>query len=118
MEIFRRDTLEKQVVNVVDAQDFIIKLLEEIQKELFKKAKLFQEKNTYMVNDFNEFKEKINLGGLVLAHWDGTSETEDKIKKLTKATIRCIPINSKKEPGKCVFSSKPSLKRVVFAKSY
>jgi len=70
------------------------------------------------VNDWGEFKEAINRGGFVSAHWDGTSETEDEIKKITKATIRCIPINSKKESGACILTGKPSVQRVIFAKSY
>ena len=89
-----------------------------MQSMLFKKAEAFNKKHTFLVDNFDDFKDKINLGGFVLAHWDGTSETEDQIKKLTKATIRCIPMDNNKEGGKCVFSKKPSLQRVVFAKSY
>ena len=118
VEIVRRDTLEKENVLVNDIGKTIVSILDQMQQSLFLKAKSFQEKNTYIVNDFTEFKEKVNLGGFVLAHWDGTSETEDEIKKITKATIRCIPFSSEKEEGQCVFTGKPSSQRVIFAKSY
>ena len=96
----------------------VVALLDEIQENLFKRAKLFNEKNTFSVDDFSTFQEKINKGGFVLAHWDGTSDTENEIKKLTKATIRCIPMDVEKESGQCVLTGKPSVQRVVFAKSY
>ena len=83
-------------------------------KELLEKAINFHDP----MNNWNDFQDRINRGGFVSAHWDGTSETEDEIKKLTKATIRCIPINSKKESGTCVLTSKSSSQRVIFAKSY
>ena len=98
--------------------DIVPNVLNDIQDSLFLKAKLFKEQNTFEVNDWDDFKDKINQGGFVSAHWDGTSETEDEIKKLTKATIRCIPINSKKESGICILSAKSSSQRVIFAKSY
>ena len=98
--------------------DIVPNDLNGIQDALFLKAKLFKEQNTFEVNDWDDFKDKINQGGFVSAHWDGTSETEDEIKKLTKATIRCIPINSKKEPGACILTEKSSTQRVIFAKSY
>ena len=94
------------------------KTLNEIQINLLERAKVFNKENTFLVDDFDDFKEKINSGGFILAHWDGTSETENAIKKITKATIRCVPIDSKKESGKCVFSGQKSSQRVVFAKSY
>jgi prolyl-tRNA synthetase len=84
----------------------------------FKEQNHLMKKNTFFVDDFSTFQEKIKQGGFVLAHWDGTSDTENEIKKLTKATIRCIPTDVKKESGQCVFSGKPSVQRVVFAKSY
>ena len=118
LELVRRDTLEKQNVSIVDIEQMVIDILKTMQNDLFVNAKSFQEKNTFMVDDIDEFKEKINSGGFVLAHWDGSSETEDEIKKITKATIRCIPLSSKKEEGKCVLTGKPSNQRVIFAKSY
>jgi len=118
VEVVRRDTLEKNIVSVDSLLDLIPKTLVKMQDDLLLKAKLYQEKNTFQVNDFDDFKAKINLGGFVFAHWDGTSETEDKIKKLTKATIRCVPMDSKEEKGHCVLTGKTSFRRVIFAKSY
>ena len=118
VEVARRDTFEKQNISINDIESIILNILETMQNDLFLSAKSFRDQNTFMVNDLEEFKEKINLGGFVLAHWDGTSETEDEIKKITKATIRCIPFSSKKEAGECIFSGKPSNQRVIFAKSY
>ena len=118
VELFRRDTLEKKFLKLDDVVPEITILLDEIQENLFERAKLFNEKNTFSVDDFSIFQEKITQGGFVLAHWDGTSETENEIKKITKATIRCIPIDVKKEAGKCILTGKPSVQRVVFAKSY
>ena len=119
VEIARRDTLAKQTVAQNDVVDFVSNLLEEIQDNLFQKAIDFREEHTTSVYNFEEFKTAIaNKGGFVSAHWDGTEETEDKIKDLTKATIRCIPNDAKEEIGTCVFSGKPSSKRVLFAKAY
>ena len=119
VEIARRDTLEKQTVAQNDVVDFVSNLLEEIQDNLFQKAIDFREEHTTSVYNFEEFKTAIaSKGGFVSAHWDGTEETEDKIKDLTKATIRCIPNDAKEEIGICVFSGKPSSKRVLFAKAY
>ncbi|AQS94090.1 proline--tRNA ligase [Polaribacter sp. BM10] len=119
VEVARRDTLEKQTINQVDVSDFVNNLLEEIQENLFTKAVDFRTAHTTSVDTFEEFKEAIkNKGGFVSAHWDGTEETEDKIKEITKATIRCIPNDAKEENGVCVFSGKPSSKRVLFAKAY
>lgn len=118
VEVFRRDTLLKQNVKIVDIVQHIEDTLDSIQIKLFEKAKKFNKENTHYVDNFEDFKEKINLGGFVYAHWDGTSETENTIKKITKATIRTIPINEKPEKGICVYSGKPSSRRVVFAKSY
>ena len=117
IEIFRRDTFEKS--KCVDSQliNTILQLLKEIQDNLYKKANIFLENNTYIVDDFDDFKKKIKSGGFVLAHWDGTSKTEKEIKKLTKATIRCIPF-SPGQKGKCILSGKSSEKRVFFAKAY
>ena len=119
VEIARRDTFEKQTVAQSNVVDFVSNLLEEIQSNLFNKAIDFRSEHTTSVNNFEDFRETIeNKGGFVSAHWDGTEETEDKIKELTKATIRCIPISAKEEIGTCVFSGKPSSKRVLFAKAY
>ena len=119
VEIARRDTLAKQTVAQNDVVDFVSNLLEEIQDNLFQKAIDFRTEHTTSVYNFEEFKTAIaNKGGFVSAHWDGTEETENKIKDLTKATIRCIPNDAKEEIGTCVFSGKPSSKRVLFAKAY
>ncbi|WP_158840742.1 proline--tRNA ligase [Polaribacter sp. L3A8] len=119
LEIARRDTLEKQIVAQEDTVSFIENLLEEIQENLFKKAIDFRAAHTTVVDDFKEFKSAIkNKGGFVSAHWDGTEETEERIKEYTKATIRCIPNDAKEEIGVCVLTGKPSSKRVLFAKAY
>jgi len=119
VEIARRDTLEKQTIVQDDVVEVVSNLLEEIQDNLFNKAISFRKEHTTEVNTFEEFKDAIeNTGGFVSAHWDGTNETEDKIKELTKATIRCIPLNNKMEEGKCVFSGAKSSQRVLFSKAY
>ena len=118
IEIFRRDTLEKQFIKIEESLDFVSKLLDEIQKNLFDKAKNFRDNNITEVDNFEDFKKTLeNKGGFISAHWDGTDETENKIKALTKATIRCIP-EENNMPGKCVFSGDPSSQRVLFAKAY
>lgn len=118
-EVARRDNLSKQVIQSDIAVDFIEKLLEEIQAEMFSKALNFRNTHITEVNSFDEFKDVLeNKGGFVSAHWDGTSETEEKIKDLTKATIRCIPLDQKEESGKCVFTGNVSKQRVLFAKAY
>lgn len=119
VELARRDTLTKEVVPIEGLQNVIKRLLAEIQDNLLAKAMTYRNENTYDVNTWEEFKDVIeNKGGFVSAHWDGTSETEEQIKKLTKATIRCIPIDAKKEVGKCVLTGNASSKRVLFAKAY
>jgi len=119
VEVARRDTLEKEVLQVADIENKIMHLLEQIQKKLFHKALSFRENNTHVVNTWKEFVDVIeNKGGFILAHWDGTSETEEQIKEETKATIRTIPFDTKPEEGICVFSGKPSSRRVVFARAY
>ena len=119
VEVARRDTFEKKTVSQDGLVDYIETLLETIQQNLFSKALAYRASHTTEVNTFDEFKDVIeNKGGFVLAHWDGTIETEDKIKELTKATIRCIPNDSKEETGSCVFTGNPSVKRVLFAKAY
>ncbi len=119
LEIARRDTLEKEIISQNDVVDYVEKTLEEIQESLFNKALNYRENHIVEVDSFEEFKEIINTrGGFVSAHWDGTSETEDKIKDLTKATIRCIPLNNEIEEGKCVLTGGKSAQRVLFAKAY
>jgi prolyl-tRNA synthetase len=119
VEVARRDLLEKQTVAQSEVVAFVDNLLTEIQESLFKKAVSFRSEHTTSVDNFEDFKATIkSKGGFVSAHWDGTEETEEKIKGLTKATIRCIPNDAKEEIGACVFSGKPSLKRVLFAKAY
>ncbi|MBT8384678.1 MAG: proline--tRNA ligase, partial [Bacteroidia bacterium] len=118
-ELARRDTLTKEIVNQADMVTRIEGLLIEMQKSLFDKARIYREEHITEVNTFEEFKDVIeNKGGFVSAHWDGTTQTEDKIKELTKATIRCIPNDAKNEAGACVYTGNPSTKRVLFAKAY
>jgi prolyl-tRNA synthetase len=119
LEIARRDTFEKQSVQQEAAVDTVLSLLETIQEDLFTKAKNYREEYTTTVDTFDEFKNIIeNKGGFVSAHWDGTQATENKIKELTKATIRCIPLDALEEEGKCVYSGQKSTRRVLFAKAY
>ena len=119
VEVARRDTLEKQTVSQDTIVDFVSNLLEEIQENLYNKAISYRKEHTTEVTTFDEFKDVIeNKGGFVSAHWDGTEDTEDKIKNLTKATIRCIPNDAKDENGNCIFSGKPSFRKVLFAKAY
>ncbi len=119
VELARRDTLTKQFVAKSDVVETIESLLKEIQESLYQKAKQFRDEHITEVNTFDEFKEVLEgKGGFISAHWDGTEETEQKIKELTKATIRCIPFDAKEEEGSCVYSGKPSKIRVLFAKAY
>ncbi len=119
VEVARRDTLEKQTVSQDDVVDFVADLLDKIQENLFDKAVSYRNNHITEVNSFDEFKNIIeNKGGFVSAHWDGTMETENKIKELTKATIRCIPNDIKEESGKCVLTGNESARRVLFAKAY
>lgn len=118
VEIMRRDTLEKETVPFDGIVDEVERLLEDIQNNLFNKAKKMREEKTITVDSYEEFKEKIENGGFILAHWDGTPETEEKIKEETKATIRCIPFQGDKTPGVCMVTGKPSAQRVIFARSY
>lgn len=119
LEIARRDTLEKQSISQDSVVEFVEKTLEEIQENLFNKALNYRNSHITEVNSFEEFKNIINTkGGFVSAHWDGTVETEEKIKELTKATVRCIPLNNKTEEGKCILTGKKSTQRVLFAKAY
>lgn len=119
VELARRDTLTKEFVSKEKVVDTVVNLLKEIQENLYKKAKDYRDTHITEVNTFEEFKDVLeNKGGFISAHWDGTKETEEKIKNATKATIRCIPIDAKKEEGTCVFSGAPSSGRVLFAKAY
>tara|TARA_B100001057_G_C22833749_1_gene944453 strand:- start:513 stop:1976 length:1464 start_codon:yes stop_codon:yes gene_type:complete len=117
IEVFRRDKLEKYFFQSDKLTSIVKKLLEEIQFNLYNKANVFLEKNTHSVDKFDDFQKIIKQGGFILAHWDGTEETEVKIKKLTKATIRCIPFDNF-EDGKCIMTGNPSKQRVLFAKAY
>jgi len=118
-EVARRDTLEKQTIPQDQLSEYICELLEEIQQNLFNRALSFRNDHITEVNSFEEFKEVIeNKGGFVSAHWDGTIETENKIKELTKATIRCIPNKAKEEAGTCVLTGEKSSRKVLFAKAY
>jgi prolyl-tRNA synthetase len=118
VEVARRDTLEKETLAIQDIAHKIENLLENIQNNIFQKALSFRDDNTFNVDSWDEFKNRIEKGGFVWAHWDGTDETEEKIKDETKATIRLIPTNGKLKEGKCIFTGKPSRQRVVFAKAY
>ena len=118
VEVARRDTKEKSVMQITDIHLKIEHLLDQIQDNIYRKALNFRETHTYMADSYDEFKKLIEEGGFIYAHWDGTSETELKIKDDTKATIRCIPLDNKQEAGKCILTGKPSKQRVVFAKSY
>ena len=118
IEIARRDTLEKETYQIIDIENKVEHLLENIQDNLYKKALTYREEKTYKADSKEEFIKLIEKGGFVYAHWDGTSETEELIKQDTKATIRCIPLDAKQEDGVCLFSGKPSDKRVLFAKAY
>ncbi|MCG9793352.1 proline--tRNA ligase [Flavobacterium algicola] len=118
-EVARRDTLTKETKSKDGIAVYVKELLEQIQIDLFDKAFEYRNSHITEVNDFEEFKEVLEgKGGFVSAHWDGTAETEDKIKDLTKATIRCIPLDAKEEQGTCVLTGNPSSKRVLFAKAY
>ena len=117
IEVARRDTLTKETLPVANIEDHIATLLNDIQTNLFNKARDFRTTHTYKANTYEEFKELIKKG-FVLAHWDGTTETEEKIKDETKATIRCIPFDAPDEEGTCIYSGKPSHKRALFAIAY
>jgi prolyl-tRNA synthetase len=118
IEVMRRDTLNKESVSLDGIEDYVKILLDTIQENIYQKALTFRNKMTYSVDSYDEFKEKIEQGGFILAHWDGTTETEEKIKDETKATIRCIPLDGDKTPGKCMVTGKPSAQRVIFARNY
>ncbi|MBK9317867.1 MAG: proline--tRNA ligase [Bacteroidetes bacterium] len=119
VEVARRDTKEKAVYQIMDLDVKIDHLLSQIQDNIYKKAMTFRDENTFRADSWEEFNKILDeKGGFIYAHWDGTSETELKIKEMTKATIRCIPLNNKMEAGKCILTGNPSTQRVVFARAY
>ncbi|MDR3328862.1 MAG: proline--tRNA ligase, partial [Prevotellaceae bacterium] len=118
VEVARRDTLQKQSMPQENIAEHVVSLLDEIQKNIYEKAKSFRAQNTFEVNTYDEFKAQIEKGGFILAHWDGTPETEAKIKEETKATIRCILRDGPQEAGSCMVTGKSSPQRVVFARAY
>jgi len=118
VELFRRDTKEKMSIPLEGIEKYIKDLLPKMQQNIFDKALAYRQSVTREVNSYDEFKEEIEKGGFLLCHWDGTPETEEKIKEETKATIRCIPLDGDKTPGKCMVTGRPSAQRVVFARAY
>ena len=118
IEIARRDTLEKETIKLENVENKVELLLDEMQSNLYKKAVRFRDKKTYYVDSKEDFLKYINKGGFVYAHWDGSTQTEELIKNETKATLRCIPLNLKNDPGTCLFSGNSSKGRVLFAKNY
>jgi prolyl-tRNA synthetase len=119
VELARRDTLTKEIVPVEGLENHIHELMDEIQNSIHQRAIDFRKENTRTVETYDEFKKVLDdKGGFIMAHWDGTDETEEKIKQETKATIRCLPLDGPKEPGKCMVTGKPSERMVVFARAY
>ena len=118
IEVMRRDTLEKETRSCEGIEEYVKNLLEEIQANIFQKALKHREERTIRVDTYDEFKEKIEQGYFIMAHWDGTPETEERIKNETKATIRCLPLEGDMTPGKCMVTGKPSARRVLFARAY
>jgi len=118
-EVVRRDTKEKQNISLDALTNHVINLLDDIQKNMYTKAKTYRDEHITKVDDWNEFEKILDeKGGFISAHWDGTRETEEAIKEKTKATIRCIPLNAEQENGKCILTGKPSKQRVLFARAY
>jgi prolyl-tRNA synthetase len=118
VEVARRDTLTKETVLLEGIDSYVADLLDQIQDSIFQKALNYRSSVTREVNSYDEFKVEIEKGGFLLCHWDGTPETEEKIKEDTKATIRCIPLDGDETPGLCMVTGKPSARRVVFARAY
>lgn len=118
IEVMRRDTLEKETVSIEGIEGYVEKLLDDIQNNIYTKALNHRFEMTTKVDTWEDFKTQIEKGGFILAHWDGTTETEEKIKEETKATIRCIPLDGEEEEGKCIYTGKPSKRRVIFARNY
>jgi prolyl-tRNA synthetase len=118
VEVARRDTLTKETISIEGIENYISDLLKKIQANIFQKAFDYRASVTREVNSYDEFKVEIEKGGFLMCHWDGTPETEEKIKEETKATIRCIPLDGDTTPGVCMVTGKPSAQRVVFARAY
>ena len=118
IEVMRRDTLEKETVQLEGIVEYVKNLLEDIQNNIFEKARTFRDAHIYECEDYEEFKEKVKDGGFFLCHWDGTAETEAKIKEDTQATIRCVPFAFEQTPGTDMVSGKPAKYRVLIARSY
>ena len=123
IEVARRDTKEKKSVDLEGIADYVVQLLEDIQINLFDRAKKFRNDNTHKVDSWEEFFDVVSNGGFAYAHWDGTKETELKIKELTKATTRCIPLKPLPQfeddgEGKCILTGKHSSQRILFARAY
>ena len=118
IEVMRRDTLEKETVSIEGIEGYVEKQLDDIQNNIYTKALNHRLEMTTKVDTWEDFKTQIEKGGFILAHWDGTTETEEKIKEETKATIRCIPLDGEEEEGKCIYTGKPSKRRVIFARNY
>ena len=118
VEVMRRDTLEKSVAQFEGIADQVAALLEDIQKNIYQKALKMRQARTYKIDSYEEFKQRIEDGGFFLCHWDGTTETEERIKEETKATIRCIPLDGEEEEGFCMVTGKPSKRRVIIARAY
>ncbi len=118
VEIMRRDTLEKETVSLDGIEEHIIQLLDNIQDNIFEKARKYRDERVYECENYEEFKEKVKEGGFFLCHWDGTAETEAKIKEDTQATIRCVPFAYEQTEGVDMVSGKPSKYRVIIARSY
>ncbi len=118
IEVMRRDTLVKETITCDGIEEYVKGLLEEIQQNIFKKAFDYRASHTVEADTYDDFKAKLDEGNFILAHWDGTAETEEQIKNETKATIRCIPLEGDTTPGTCMVTGKPSARRVLFARSY
>ena len=118
IEVMRRDTLEKETRSIEGIAQYVEQLLEDIQKNIFQKAKTFRDAHIYECDNYEEFKERVKDGGFFLCHWDGTAETEAQIKEETQATIRCVPFGVEQTPGVDMVSGKPSKARVIIARSY
>ena len=118
IEVMRRDTLEKETRSIEGVSEYVEQLLEDIQKNIFEKAKAYRDSRIYECDNYEEFKERVKDGGFFLCHWDGTAETEAKIKEETQATIRCVPFGVEQTEGVDMVSGKPAKHRVIIARSY
>ena len=118
IEVMRRDTLEKETRSIEGIAQYVEQLLDDIQKNIFEKAKAYRDSRIYECDNYDEFKERVKNGGFFLCHWDGTAETEAQIKEETQATIRCVPFGVEQTPGVDMVSGKPSKARVIIARSY